>query len=273
MIKEKETFKILVPTDLSEHSRKALGIAIDICNRLEGELHIISAFHVPKNAASFISLDEKIKGDTEAELEKLKESIRYELNPGLNVNIAAYKAKAAHLIKDYSIGNKIDLVVMGTQGMSNLKNILVGSVTKNTVKESEIPVLAIPPNAETTVLGNRFLLALDNSVIERGETLNVLRKLYEAYQARLYVYHMSKKEELIPIDPYVSNFLPDMIEDVIVEEGRKATDSIKAYVDSHDIDLLAMIRRSHTFLEKLFVKGFTEEELFKSNVPLLVLPE
>ncbi len=47
-------------------------------------------------------------------------------------------------IVDYATENDIDLIVMGTLGLTGLTHILLGSVAENVVRHSKRPVLVIP---------------------------------------------------------------------------------------------------------------------------------
>lgn len=47
-------------------------------------------------------------------------------------------------IVDYATENNIDLIVMGTLGLTGLTHILLGSVAENVVRHAKRPVLVIP---------------------------------------------------------------------------------------------------------------------------------
>ena len=49
---------------------------------------------------------------------------------------------------DYAADKKIDVVVLGTLGRSNLKTLLLGSTAERVVRETPCSVLAVPPKAE-----------------------------------------------------------------------------------------------------------------------------
>lgn len=51
----------------------------------------------------------------------------------------------AREILDAIESEKIDLVVMGTHGRKGLENVLFGSVARNVVRRSPVPVLTVNP--------------------------------------------------------------------------------------------------------------------------------
>ena len=264
--------KILCPIDFSEASKLALTQAIKLINIFKGELHIVNAYHVPKKVDSLISLQEIIHNDTEKEVEKLVDSIRPLLVSDVKIVTKYVEAKASKLIIKYASSYNLDLIVMGTTGASTLRKVIFGSVTKRVFKKSNIPVLAIPLNYGFTDIGKNIVLAMDSKAIENKETVQLLDTLVTGLNTSLNIYHVSKEEDLMPIDPFISEYVPHKIEDVVIEIKKDPVQAIKEYVDNNDVDLLVMIRRKHSVLERLLIKGNTEEELFKTKIPILMLP-
>ena len=264
--------KILCPIDFSEASKLALNQAIKLINIFNGELHIINAYHVPKQVDSLISLQEIIRNDTEKELATVADSIRPLINREIELVTKCVEAKASKLITNYASSHNLDLIVMGTTGATTLRKVIFGSVTKKVFKKSNIPVLAIPINNEAKDIGKNIVLAMDSKAIENKETVQLLDTLVTGLNTNLNIYHVSKEEDLMPIDPFISEYVPHRIEDVVIEIKNDPVQAIKEYVDNNDVDLLVMIKRKHSVLERLLIKGNTEEELFKTKIPILMLP-
>ena len=53
--------KILCPTDFSNHSKVAINYAVNLVNLLDAELHIVSAYYVPRKSGSFVSLRDIVR--------------------------------------------------------------------------------------------------------------------------------------------------------------------------------------------------------------------
>ena len=265
--------KILCPTDFSNHAHQALEEAIFIANCSKGELTIITAYTVPTSGASFLTLDQVIQENTEEDLNELLNRVKKKISDEVVLKHKIYKGSAKKLIVDHARKEGFDLIIMGTQGSSNVRNLFVGSTTKAVFKSSSIPVLAIPENSMTSSLGKSFLLALDNEVIENEQSFNIIKALYNIYKPVLKVYHVDRSEDILPIDPIVDQYLPGLIEEIIIERNKKIIDCIKKFVVDNEISLLIMLRRKKSWWEKLFIKGFTEEEFYRTRIPMLILPE
>ena len=128
---------ILVPVDGSEHALKAMELAGDLAEKYNGDLTVL---HVSTKAIS-----KEFRGFIDVEYsEKERKNIGgiWEKTGTILINELIKKAKlvkppkthvlygdpTANII-EYVKKNNIDAVVMGSRGMSDLKGLLVGSVS------------------------------------------------------------------------------------------------------------------------------------------------
>lgn len=74
---------------------------------------------------------------SEAELLGDKEKVKVD-----KAIIVAHSSCAAAII-DYAKNNNVDLIVVGTKGMTGLKHFLLGSVANNIISHAHCPVLAV----------------------------------------------------------------------------------------------------------------------------------
>jgi nucleotide-binding universal stress UspA family protein len=73
----------------------------------------------------------------------VEEAVREGEERGLSIEDHVLKGVPYETIIEYAAENDIGLVVMATHGRSSLKRGLVGSVTENVIRRSEIPVLTV----------------------------------------------------------------------------------------------------------------------------------
>jgi len=265
--------KILCPTDLSEHSVTALQYAVNLANDLDAELHIITAYQAPRTASSFRSIDDHIEKNTKEDLDKILAGITPLIKTDRLPRVNIYRGNAVSTILHYSDANDIDLVVMGTQGDNSLRTLLFGSVTKKVGAKSKIPVLAIPEIVKDRLHSNKILMALDNKVLEHEATFRVPRSLATRLGLKIDILHIAKEDEDFPFDPYISTYLGDTMGEVYIKNGKDPVKEIKNYAENNNVGMLIMIRREKSFFNKLFQVGNTAEEIAKTNIPLMILPE
>lgn len=140
--------RILLPTDGSETTDRALAHALDLTERYDAELHILYVVD-----ASVFANDVET-GTIVEEFETMGDRI---------VDHAAQKASEAGLepaartvvrgtphrrILEYADEADIDLIVMGTHGRTGLDRYLLGSVTEKVVRISDVPVLTVREAAD-----------------------------------------------------------------------------------------------------------------------------
>ncbi len=137
--------KILVAVDFSEDSKKTLKYAFDFFRGCGVEMHIVHVIYDPLPEGSYIphrSVDEMEKSVTDLTMEELKKFIsRKILNSDEKIEPAVLSGTPyAELIK-YAKKHEIELIVIGSQGMSRLEKMLLGNVTDKVVRKSPIPVM------------------------------------------------------------------------------------------------------------------------------------
>lgn len=128
---------ILVPVDGSEHALKAMELASDLAEKYDSDLTVlhISSKDISVEFQAFIEVEfsEKERKDIGGILEKIGKKLINELIEKVkpvkpHKTLVLYGDPAANII-EYVKGNNIDAVVMGSRGMSDLRGLLVGSVS------------------------------------------------------------------------------------------------------------------------------------------------
>ena len=150
--------KILVPLDGSEHSLKALTVAIQIAKKFKGKVSLIHVYSVSVTPAIIpepTTLTPPIPVMTPAEVTKTIEATR---KTGLNI-LAEGEQKAkdegvevetilreGHIVQEIisTTGEgKFDLIVIGARGVSRIRELLLGSTTDGVIHHASCPVLVM----------------------------------------------------------------------------------------------------------------------------------
>lgn len=138
--------KILVPTDFSENAHHALERAIALAKATDAELHLC---HAVQFVAPIVTPYEVPIPDDFAI--QAREAARRHLDDAMKGVTAAGLTGEAHLLAEAadpgiselarSLG--VDLIVMGTRGITGLKHVLLGSVAERTVRHAPCSVLTV----------------------------------------------------------------------------------------------------------------------------------
>jgi universal stress protein A len=144
--------KILVPTDFSAPSRRAMDYAAVLAKESGAEillLHVIES--LPYSVTDTLHVV-----DHRRALEKtagaLLENLRSELaEKELAVKTHLASGTAYDKILKSSRREKADLIVMGTHGRTGMSHLLLGSVAEKVVRLAACPVLTVRDRAATRV--------------------------------------------------------------------------------------------------------------------------
>ncbi|HMQ06835.1 MAG TPA: universal stress protein [Saprospiraceae bacterium] len=263
--------KILFPTDFSGHAEEAFGYAITLAKKMSAELHILTTFSIQKHSASLMSLEEKIRQNVTEDLDEFINKFKDDII-GIEIKTVIAHAHPGKYIIGYSEKNDMGLIIMGTKGLSDLANIFLGSVTREVMGKGKVPVLAIPFSEGKHLIDDKIVIAHDGLTIKHPERLKILESLCRALSTRITIFHVAesgeKKEK-----PTLEGFNVDLIKETVIKKGDEPLKEIRLYIEEENIDLLAMIRREKNFWEKLFLTGHTDEEIMRTNVPLLVISD
>jgi len=137
--------RILLPVDFSEASKPAMECAIDLARHDGAEIHLLHVFQevMPPSfyaAGDAFQWDPDLKDRCKASMNDLLSDFSLE---GLIVKKLVREGKTCQTIVETAKDEKIDLIVMGTHGLSGLPHIFLGSVTERVLRRAECQVLAV----------------------------------------------------------------------------------------------------------------------------------
>jgi nucleotide-binding universal stress UspA family protein len=154
--------KILVPLDGSDHSFKALDVAIQIAKRFAGKITLVHVYRVGAtvDVNYEASHEPGLPGTgvpvmTASEVSKLD---RYASETGNSilsegkrrVNAEKVEAETAlregHVVEEISRvaeEGKFSLIVIGARGISHVRGMFLGSVTESLMHHASCPILVV----------------------------------------------------------------------------------------------------------------------------------
>lgn len=143
---------ILVATDGSDFSKKAVRAAFDVAAALGAQVCIVHV--LPKFVQAYFESDNN--ASPASEIESMERSMEQKAQKSLDVLIKASNTKQVDvkttIIKSYVVSDailkvarksNIDLIVMASHGRHGLKRLLLGSETLQVLTHSDIPVLVV----------------------------------------------------------------------------------------------------------------------------------
>lgn len=263
--------KILVPTDFSPNANNALKYAIRIANQFGSTITLLHTFKVYSSAGMFISVESYMEEDAAVQMKELVTSMKAQLASSAELHGKVLRGDAIPSISKMADQLDYDLIVMGTQGATGLKEIFIGSVTNGVIKNTATPVLAIPSEFGYQDI-KRVVFAVDEGGISRRSVVVALLDIATGFDAKVLIYHKDIGDGDAGIDPSIHHHLQSIEHSFHYElDIDDISSSIHDFIEDKEADLLCMIRRKRGFLERIFHISATSREAFDSKVPLLIL--
>jgi nucleotide-binding universal stress UspA family protein len=148
--------KILVATDASAASNRALEMAAQLAEQHDAELfiiHVIRDMQIPFEIKEIPELEsQQIESFSEARekiMRKIAENVlkvareKVEKNGVKEVHTTIGTGDPATSILDFANRREIDMIVIGTRGLGKLKGTLLGSVSRKVTNNAETSCLIV----------------------------------------------------------------------------------------------------------------------------------
>ena len=275
--------KILVPTDFSSFADSALKMALDLANKSGAEIVLLNVMLTPDNTK--IQASEKgINIINNSESKYLMENVEA-VQKNLNelIKESGYKKMSYQIISgnitqsviDYAKTEKIDLIIMGTQGEGGYDAIFVGSNAEKIVRLSDCPVITIRKYKETETFDNIvFASNFSDKYNYPVESLKVFQQLFNARLSLVYVNtpgNFTPTEELNKkADKFIQKYniencsfhiYCDFVED----------DGIINFAKSSNADMVAVASQKRRGFARLLSGSVSEGVVNVSSIPVLTL--
>lgn len=139
--------RILVAYDGSDLSKKALDIALEFLQKDKRvELEVLSVTNTPSIAAvgSYGVYSPEIIKEAHENAKKMIEEVKTRLEGIPNKNrIDVLEGNPGKMIVDFAKQSDVDLIILGSRGLSNLQELFLGSVSHFVVQRSHCPVFVV----------------------------------------------------------------------------------------------------------------------------------
>ncbi|MEZ7499785.1 universal stress protein [Flavobacterium sp. Arc3] len=273
--------RILFPTDFSDAATNAFLHALEFAKIVQGELVLLHTFDLPVFDNQFFPENYMVIYESVelSQFEMFKEEI-----PKLRAIAEQHnldKIRMTHRLMDgnliYNINksikdDKIDYVVMGTDGASGWSEFFSGTNTGNVLGDVDVPMLCIPVDAKfkktktigfTTRFRTKDKKALKNTL--------KLAKLANAVVKCLYVKTSKSDVDKEIVKKWEQDFENEPIEFFIINSD-EVKETILDFILYQEIDILTMVTYKRSFFKDLFHSSLTKKFANNFDIPILAIP-
>jgi nucleotide-binding universal stress UspA family protein len=135
--------KILIASDGSEKNQPAVRKGLEIarvCGSIIYAIYVIDETLMTSAQMDLLTDDVyvKLKAEGEEAIEQVKR-----LANGMRVETFLLSGRPAQVITDFAAKNKVDLIVVGSQGKTGLERLILGSIAENIIRMADCMVLVV----------------------------------------------------------------------------------------------------------------------------------
>lgn len=142
--------RILAAFDGSDDSKKAVKAACAIAKSFDSKLEVVHVYSVPvysyggPGGLPQVSIQSLATSAKESAIEVVDEGLKLARDEGVEARGEALESvSVVEAIVECALKEKMQLVVIGTRGMTGFKKMLLGSVSNGVVNHSPCPVLVV----------------------------------------------------------------------------------------------------------------------------------
>lgn len=264
---------ILVPIDFSDCAENALKYALILAGRMDAKVILYHSYFSPHTAhLSARSATEGKKSAREISEEQLQDA--YMRAPHLPLQEVEYHTSPREMREELPqlvLDKKVDLIVMGTQGIGWLGGRIFGTNTSWTIENIGCPIIAIP-ETEVALQIKNVMYASDylDSDVGNLELTALIAKLFEAELKIVHVRESDEQEqESSTFIARVKAAIPSFDFQFVQVNAPNVEQGLEDYLDHHPVDLLVMSAQRRNGLERLFGKSITKLMVHHLSGPAL----
>lgn len=274
--------KILIPTDFSENAMNAIKYALELFKYDISEFYIMHTYQDEIYADQGLLTQETLKEVTRIISNRSKERLEETINqiksispnPKHTYNMLSYNMMLVDCADKIVDENSMDIIVMGTHGMTNDRKLTFGSHTLQVLKYVQCPVLAIPVNYKYTQ-PKHILFPTDYMIPYKRRELKLLCEIATPFRAIINMLYISKSDKLSIRQKNNKDFINGELSknqiNFITINNKNITNAIYVYIKENVIDMLVMVNTRHSFLKNILFQSTIDELSLHLDIPFLAM--
>jgi len=255
---------ILVPVGTTESGINNLKYALNLASLNQGKVFLVSVYEDElKDIANVNEFWIKEKH------QQLKDVINGVNSEGVEIIMQSIKGNPFEEIKKISKKENIDLIILSPQSIEIDDKVYLGETTSKIIKQTEIPLLIVP-NGFLFRKFDSILFAFKSGHFKKENVLEPLKYMKNIFDSKINLLHV--------ITPEATEESKTIDQDLLALKSSLTTtknattfQGVLEHFQSHNPDMLCVVRRKRGFFKKLWEKNIILKRDFHTSKPLLVL--
>lgn len=265
---------ILLPTDFSENAKNAAAYALKCFAHVPCTFQLLHSLPVSQNKLEY----EKVQVPAEfyATFEHFLTFLNAKkVNPHHEFKVVIKADYLIESVREQVRYNNIDLIIMGTKGISNRKTTIVGKNTSEIMTKVKCPLLAISEDAQFQEY-KEILFPTDYKIHYNREMLHILLNLISNSMVSVKILEIfnSKTEpsqEQLEGRLWLKNFFKPEIPVFHSLYSPKNGNAKTMFEKNKNVDLIALPAKNLNICQRLLTNHKSHQIPFINQLPLLIL--
>lgn len=275
---------ILIPTDFSPHSLRAMKFAVRmLANKTDVKLiffHATETYIHPRVPTNLYK--DALQFDLESNWGRLKEFAQRMLThlnmekPPFEIDFIVKHGEFLRNVLETIDEQKVDLVVVGKSTATGIGKFFYGSESATLLEKSPCAVLMYPAKSKKRVLHK---ISLASITLELGSFFEDLVGFAKLFNASIDVFHIhdpATDVETFDTEGFVRRLKAKYeYENIELSFLKASSEDTVANIDAHiaaaEPDIVCIASYERPWYEKIFSSSITKTLAFEAEIPLLVL--
>jgi nucleotide-binding universal stress UspA family protein len=277
--------RILVPTDFSDLAGYAFDFAYQVATGIAAEIELLHVLDIPEsmgyNDLNITGSQSRIKDIDDIYVIKLLEVTKQKMNrvannpkyQGIKISQRIKAGSAYKKIYDEITNEKIDLIIMGTSGVNNWEQSILGTTSERVVRFANCPVITLRRPVKLEKIKN-IAYASDFSD-PQSAVIKLIQQISELFKAKV---HLVKINTPSHFQNDKENYA--IIESFAVEQKFKNYEmhvhnhmneeyGIVQFSEMYKMDMIAMTTHGREGFSRLLEGSIAEGVVNYSKIPVL----
>jgi nucleotide-binding universal stress UspA family protein len=268
---------ILIPVDFSGFSSSAAKTGIYIAKKTGATIHFLNIANAPDDWEGMTAQEQQKFPEIEANLVEAEIKLqKYSTQPGFSSAKVVTRVMGGAPYKQivrYAEDHKIDLIIIGAHGISDLDGLFIGSTAQKVMRIAHCLVLSVKKNFNPNTL-KRMLFASDFEETGAGQSFKLIKNFALDMGAKIdfaFVNTPNKFVDSDTIEKRIKNFSATQREikpHIFIHNDHTKEEGIINLTKKLKSNVIALVTHNRKG-KKNYAFGITETILFHSDIPVL----
>jgi nucleotide-binding universal stress UspA family protein len=275
--------KILIPTDFSKVAKNATKYILDLYNNTDEAKNktfvLHHALHIPQIPSGGVGMAIGTANTVDQTKKRLSDERDYwrEKYPELNIQSRFEMGMIESKIIELSEHKDIELIVVGSLGISGIERWLMKSSALDIAKNAEVPVMVIPEDMPYQPV-NKTVFAADFNNLNILAALRPVKKLMETIGSDMTLLQIHQnsdesKNQNSAIKLFLKQYFGELNLDFDWLKTDHVADDLEHYFLEQNAGMMVIFDRDRNLFEELFHKDLTKKMIWQGAMPLLIIHE